>query len=369
MSLERADTILQQDNQDKKRSSWRRRIGRFILWFFIFCAFTGTCLAAVGGYFFSKGMKNGGFVEDWIEGEDGTTLKDVSYGSKSWQVMDVYLPKECEEAKSKGAFVFIHGGAWMGGTRRECAAFAKRAAKSGYLAANIEYMLYNDKDESIKKEYSISKVMEEIDAAISKLKIVGAENGYQVKRVALSGHSAGGHLTMQYGYTFKERTGTPEVEIAFLAPRVGPADFHVKSWKAQENPKGIAWIASFLSGHEITGEELADPNDETEIAIESISPVAHVKADSPPTLAAYGGRDFLVPTTQCDALRDAFSKLGAKSFEEQNESDESTPVFDLVFYENSGHMLENDPERSQRWQELLDKYAERYLTQRGTEEE
>ncbi|MGN0930256.1 MAG: alpha/beta hydrolase fold domain-containing protein [Thermoguttaceae bacterium] len=368
MSLEKDELTLQPENQGKTRSSWRRRIGRFILWSFLFCAFTGTCLAAVGGYFFNKGMKNGGFVEDWTEGEDGAILKDVSYGSKSWQVMDVYLPKEVEPAKSKGAFVFIHGGAWMGGTRRECAAFAKRAAKSGYLAANIEYMLYNDKDESIKKEYSLAKVMEEIDAAISKLTEVGSENGYQVKRVALSGHSAGGHLTMQYGYTFKERTGIPDVEIAFLAPRVGPADFHAKSWKAQEDPKGIAWIASFLSGRKITGEELAEPDAETEIAIESISPVAHIKEDAPPTLAAYGGRDFLVPTTQRDALQDAFSKLGAKSFESQNENGESALVFDLVFYENSGHMLENDPECSKRWQELLDKYAERYLTEKATEE-
>ena len=145
MSLEKDELTPQAENPDKTRSSWRLPIGRFILWIFIFCAFTGTCLAAVGGYFFNKGMKNGGFVEDWTEGEDGVTLKDVSYGSKSWQVMDVYLPKEVEPAKSKGAFVFIHGGAWMGGTRRECAAFAKRAAKSGYLAANIEYMLHNDR--------------------------------------------------------------------------------------------------------------------------------------------------------------------------------------------------------------------------------
>ncbi len=369
MSLERKDSISLSENQEKPRASWRRRIGRFLFWSAVFCAFSGTCLAGVGGYFFSKGMRNGGFVEDWEEGKDGTTLKDVSYGSKPWQVMDVYLPKEVETAKSKGAFVFIHGGAWVGGTRRETDAFAQRAAKSGYLAANIEYMLYNEKDETIKKEYSIAKVLDEIDAAISKLAEVGSENGYQVKRVALSGHSAGGHLTMLYGYAFKERTGTPDVEIAFLAPRVGPVDFHASTWTEEEDPKGIAWFASFMSGKEITGKELANPDAETEKAIESISPSAHITGSAPPTLAAYGGRDFLVPTTHRDVLQDAFSKLGAKSFEEQSEDDGSAPVFDLVFYENSGHMLESDPECSKRWQELLDKFAERYLTDTVEKEE
>ncbi len=340
----------------------RRKIVRVLLW--IFGSLLTLALLAAGGCFFvvKRAIRDGGYSESWVEKVNGTTLSDEPYGDKPWEVMDVYLPAQVEPEKSQCAILFIHGGAWIGGARFEQEAFAKRAAKAGYLVANMEYMLYNDDLKEEKNSYSIQKVLDEIDMALAKLKKIGEEHGFDVQRVGLSGHSAGGHLSMLYAYTYKTReNGNPPVEVAFVAPRVGPSEFSAKSWRAEKKPDTIAWFVSFMSGVKVTGEQLVHPDAETQKAIDSISPSHYIKPGVPPTLAAYGAKDSLVPAPQCQITKRAFAKIYAHSFGEVPPGDKSTPVFDLILFPNSNHMLARDPDCTLKWQGLFLAYAERFL--------
>ena len=70
-------------------------------------------------------FRDGGYSERWEDGVDGTTLRDVAYGSRPWEIMNVYVPKTLDESKVKGAILFIHGGAWVGGSRSEQQGFAR----------------------------------------------------------------------------------------------------------------------------------------------------------------------------------------------------------------------------------------------------
>lgn len=319
-------------------------------------------LTCVGGCFLLKYLRDGGYVESWTDGEDGTLLAKVQYGPRDWQIMDVYVPKTFDASKSSGALLFVHGGAWIVGSRREQQGFARRIAKRGYLVANMEYMLYNDDLKEEKNSYSIQKVLDEIDMALAKLKEIGEEHGFDVQRVGLSGHSAGGHLSMLYAYTYKTReNGNPPVEVAFVAPRVGPSEFSAKSWRAEKKPDTIAWFVSFMSGVKVTGEQLVHPDAETQKAIDSISPSHYIKPGVPPTLAAYGAKDSLVPAPQCQITKRAFAKIYAHSFGEVPPGDKSTPVFDLILFPNSNHMLARDPDCTLKWQGLFLAYAERFL--------
>src|SRR4051812_21687966 len=45
-------------------------------------------------------------------------MKNVSYGSDSLQVMDVFLPPGRDTADTK-VILFIHGGSWSGGDKNE----------------------------------------------------------------------------------------------------------------------------------------------------------------------------------------------------------------------------------------------------------
>src|SRR5689334_13729513 len=55
--------------------------------------------------------------------------------------MDIYVP---EEDGTYPAVMFIHGGAWISGSRSEFTEAAKRLARSGYVTANIEYRFVPD---------------------------------------------------------------------------------------------------------------------------------------------------------------------------------------------------------------------------------
>ena len=355
---------------DNVKNRRRRMLRRFEYALLVLIA-VGLISVGVSCIALQKTFREGGYSESWEEGVDGTTLRDVTYGSRPWEVMNVYVPKELDASKTRGAILFIHGGAWIGGSRSEQQGFARYMAKQGWLTANMEYMLYNKKlSEDEKKEYSVFKVLDEIDMALTKLKEVGAERGYNVEKVALSGHSAGGHLTMLYGYTYKTRDGAnPPVDVAFVVPRVGPSDFFSEKIlppDVQDIPdrklKAGTDFLSFLSGVDVAPQDLRERRDFVEKTARSISPAALVAAAPVPTLAAFGGKDALVPeAVHGQTLVQEFRNLGAKEIADVSPDDPDSIVFDCLVFPNSGHMLSDDPDFLQRWRELFETYAERYL--------
>lgn len=350
----------------------RRRILRRIeiaVAIFLVVGLVAVTVSCVG---LQKVFKNGGYSEEWNDETDGTVFRNISYGSRPWEVMDVYVPKTLDASKINGAILFIHGGAWVGGSRSEQQGFARYMAKQGWLAANMEYILYNSKlSADDKKNYTVFKVLDEIDLALAKLKEVGAEHGYQVENVALSGHSAGGHLTMLYGYTYKTReNANPPVNVAFIVPRVGPSDFYSERILPadtkdipERNLKSALGFLSFMSGVSATPDDVRERRDVVINAARSISPAAQVAAAPVPTLAAYGGKDTLVPeAVHGQALVQEFRNLGAKELADVAPDDSETLAFDYLVFPNSGHMLSEDLDCVQKWRELFKAYADRYLS-------
>ncbi len=375
------EVVLEEPDEGKKKRSFRRVLKRI---FYVLCAL--TAIAAIVVYFVARNaIRNGGYAETWIVDVHGDILEDRNYGEYPHQVMDIYVPRTLDPAKANGAILFIHGGAWIGGGRWEQEAFAKMMAKEGYLTANMEYTLYNNDLKERKDEYDVELVLEDVRLALAKLVEIGEEYGYHIDRVALSGHSAGGHVSMLYGF----RSGTREdfetpVKIAFVAPRVGPVDFHAKTWdiphrvdpttsrdkladsqsqtwSEEKRIETMTKITSFLSGVEISERRYLNPDEETEAAIESISPLYDIKPGVPPIFAAYGAKDIIVPSQHYKLLKHAFAELKAKSVAEVDPDDAETQVFDLLVFPNSNHMLARDPDYPLKWRGLFLSYASRYL--------
>ena len=310
-----------------------------------------------------KAIRDSGYSEKWDPKVDGERLVDERYGEYPQQKMDVYVPKTIDPSKSRGAFLFMHGGAYVGGDRREQEGVAKAMAKEGYLTANIEYTLYNKTLKERRSSYSVDMLLEDVRLALTKLVEIGRQHGYNVEKVALSGHSAGGHVSMLYGFRSRTLEGFESpVEVAFVAPRVCCVDFHADMWKSGKNPKIMTWFTSFLSGVPIGKRLYLNPDEKTEEAIKSISPQYDVKPGVPPVVAAYGAKDQFVPLTHPELLKKKFAELGAKSVAEFGAEDVDAPAFDLLVFPNSDHTLAQDRDCAQKWLELLKTYAERYLT-------
>ncbi|MBP5620465.1 MAG: alpha/beta hydrolase [Thermoguttaceae bacterium] len=301
-------------------------------------------------------MKSSGYSEDWREGVDGKTVESISYAEESWNKIDMFLPAELTPEKSRGAFFYIHGGSWKAGSRRDMRGFARRMTKAGYVSASMEYMLFNDKN---RDAYSIFAVLDEIDAALATLKEEAAKRGIELDRVALGGDSAGGHIVSLYAYS---RGKNAPIPVAFIAPRVAPIDFHPDAWTTLR-PEAVDGLVYLLRGKRaFPKEETPDAGSEIESAIDAVSPLSYLNAETcVPTIAAYGGQDPLIGVNHLPKLAAKFAELGAKSIDDVDPADKDAVVFDPIEYPKSGHMLAMDPDCAGRFYELNLKYAERYL--------
>ncbi|MBB4633731.1 alpha/beta hydrolase [Sphingosinicella soli] len=107
----------------------------------------------------------------------------VSYGNDARQAIDFY--------RAKGAaaplIVFIHGGAWSLGDKRQASGRKPgHFTGAGYAFASINYRLV--------PQATVEQQAADVASAIDMLRFRAEEYGIDPNRIALMGHSAGAHL-------------------------------------------------------------------------------------------------------------------------------------------------------------------------------
>src|SRR5206468_5021783 len=108
--------------------------------------------------------------------------------------LDLYRP----DGPAAGLIVWVHGGAWRSGSRESVD--LKGLTGLGWAVASVDYRL------STVARFPAQ--IHDIKAAIRFLRAKPSEYGYDAKRVAVGGNSAGGHLAAALGVT----NGNPERE-------------------------------------------------------------------------------------------------------------------------------------------------------------
>lgn len=214
------------------------------------------------------------------------TLSDVSYGNDAKQSMDIYLPANRNAASTK-VFVLVHGGGWLGGDK---SAFdgTFNNFKQNYpnnAVINLNYRLGTIGSPGYPKQiHDIQNAIEEIQ-----------EEKYNLaQEYFFYGISAGGHLSLLYGYAFD-----PYNEVKAICNLVGPSDLTDTSY---DDTFSQGFLFPALIG------SVTEPQ-KTNL-LNEVSPVNHISADSPPTLSVYGGADTLVPASQYSKLHDELDNYG-----------------------------------------------------------
>ena len=261
--------------------------------------------------------------------------RNVKYGEADCEIMDIFIPKEAYERQSNGCVLLIHGGSWSGGDKSEEEIMCRYLASRGYITATMNYSLYSDERAD---SYNVDMVLDEIDAALAKIKSFAADCGITVDKAATSGYSAGAHLSMLYSFSREENS---PLSIEFTANLAGPADFRFEIWGRDLTVR----IGEMLSGVDIT-EQMIE-NGEAEKIFEKISPVSYISADTPPSIFAYGGRDKVVSAKNGESIRARLDAIGAS--------------YDYVFFPHSSHaMIENLGKRLSYVGAVAD-YCEKYF--------
>jgi acetyl esterase/lipase len=204
--------------------------------------------------------------------------------------LDLYLPKNRQ--KNTPAIIFIHGGAWKGGQRTDMKYYCVKFAEKGYVTATVTYRLSG--------EAPFPAAVYDVKCAVRWLRANAAQYQVDPKRIAVSGNSAGGHLSMMIGYS-----DDPSLEgaggyngvssrVCAVVDFYGPTDLTTDFAKKQEVLK------DFMGGKTF---------DEAPDAYKLASPLFHLTQDDPPTLIFHGTIDSTVPVVQADKLAEKLKEL------------------------------------------------------------
>ncbi len=279
--------------------------------------------------------------------ELGKRMVDLPYGDGEANKFDLYLPKDSSR-KSYGLAVYLHAGGFTSGDKSGDAEMLSWLCKKGYVAAGINYTLFEELDGATNGA-SVLTQSEEIRDAIPKVIEAAKKEGYPIDRMAVAGGSAGHALAMIYAYRDAREAPVP---VAFTFGAVGPSCFYREDWdnygfdrETEESYQGAAGIFSAMLGEMISVDEIKDGSYLKKM--KPISAVSWIAPGAPPTVVAYGAYDRIQPFKGSLRLKAALEENG----------------IDFKYFElpHSGHGLQNDNALYKQWLETVEEYLDKYM--------
>jgi len=216
----------------------------------------------------------------------GRPTQTVSYATVNGTPLglDVYLPPRRPDTPGR-ALLIVHGGFWSKGDKGEAPLASRRLADLGFTVFDVQYRT--------SPQPNWKTATGDVKCAIGWVKqhAVTPEWNIDVKKIALLGRSAGGHLALMAAYAPADPELPPscdagDTSVDAVAALYAPADL-TWGYKNPVRPRisdNRAKLRAFVGG---TPEDAA-------ARYVALSPVERVTAGSPRTLLAHGGRDQFV---------------------------------------------------------------------------
>jgi acetyl esterase/lipase len=218
-------------------------------------------------------------------------IRDLDYAGdgKRYHRLDVFR-KTGETGAGRPVLLYIHGGAWTIGDKREQGLpMMHHLAELGAVCFTANYRL------SPKATWPAH--LDDCRLALRWVREHAAEYGGDPARIVVSGGSAGGHLAA----------------LVALAPE-RPADAEET---IADPPAPLAGCLSFYGVYDFTDRETGHPPqllrllerrvmkalraEQADVFVDA-SPSSHVRADAPPFVVVHGRNDTLVPVTTARAF-------------------------------------------------------------------
>lgn len=236
--------------------------------------------------------------------------------------LDVAYPKE-----GKGpypAIVFIHGGAWAGGTRKDYKSSIQSAARRGYVAAAISYRLTQFDPTTKIAKFPFPAQIQDCKCAIRWLRSVADNYHVDKDRVGVTGGSAGGHLSLLVGMAsgeklfdddrYADQSSAVKAVVNYCGPTELVAEFN-----------DVVPVQDFLFA-------LCKGTPETSADMYKFaSPITYVGKQNPPILTFHGEVDDIVPVGQAKLLDEAMKKSDARH--------------QMILFPGVGHAISGDAGR------------------------
>ena len=256
---------------------------------------------------------------------------DISYEKYDERsLLDIAFPKNKKETS---LIVYIHGGAWVGGNKGDAVKRYTKEYDDGYAYAAINYRYASEM-------YHCNDILDDIQNALLKIKDISDSKNIHINKVAFFGHSAGGHLSLLYGYKMKD---VCPFEIGFVSSLCGPTDLTDERYISETLLSSQYYtLASYMTGIDINESNFKSYSNE----LLEVSPISYIDKACP-TIICHGDKDTVVPYGNALTLKD---KL-----------EENNKTYDFFTYTGSDHDLANSKNIEKLYQQKFKEYKKLYL--------
>ena len=264
------------------------------------------------------------------EGRDvptATELRDIAYGPHGWRnQLNLFRPADVDAPIP--VVVYIHGGGWVIGDKDEVhqTPWVHALLRNGIAIAPINYRLAPSQCEGGDSNgVPFPAQIQDCYAAIRFLRANAVKYNLDPGKIAVMGHSAGGHLAALVGLAsdvkeFNNEGWNLEIDhrVKAALSLAGPTDLRILDSQAKFslqtlNQPNWEYRGSTTDFDSVVGMLLGGPlRDNIEKAV-AASPVSYVSSDDPPVLLMNGFRDAIVPPHQAELLHCKLRAAGVES--------------------------------------------------------
>ncbi len=208
-------------------------------------------------------------------------------------LMDVYVP--VHRTPPMPCVLWIHGGAWWEGDRRETPStwppglFFRLLVEAGLAVATIDYRFSGE----ARWPAQADDVAEALRFLRAHADVLGIDPG----RVGVAGDSAGGHLAAMAALTGSGPTAVQAAAVLYGVTDLRDFDAVEGTPEDRRGTPEVCLIGSLPA--------------EAPEAFAAASPITHARSDAPPMLLISGDADSVVPARQTVRLHETLVAAGA----------------------------------------------------------
>jgi len=220
-------------------------------------------------------------------------FEDLVYASPNERDLrlDLFVPEL--NAGPLPAVIFIHGGGWAFGGKRDWRYAAAQLASSGFVTATIEYRLSSER--------IYPAAIDDAKAAVEWMRSNADLFGVNAQQIGVVGSSAGGHIASLLGVTGDRNHMSQGDDDPVQSARVQAVAAVSGAYDMFEADRRDNWApAAFMGGLPQQSPGLW----------EAASPIKHVGPGSAPHLFLHGTLDELTPGSEAERMMQKLLEAG-----------------------------------------------------------
>lgn len=240
-------------------------------------------------------------VAEWTATVGGHYIvhPDQQYGFQSNIALKLDVWELHDNEKPLPTVIYIHGGGWLYGDRTGALPQLLPYFARGWNVVNVEYRMSGQ-----------ALAPAAVDDSVCALRWVyrnAKQFHFDLDRIIVTGHSAGGHLALMVGM-FDPASGLDN------GCPPDPTDAPLKV-AAVVNWYGVSDVNDLLAGPNRKNYAIAWLGDQQNIAAiaKQVSPLTYVRPGLPAIISIHGDGDDVVPYSHAVRLHEALNKAGVKN--------------------------------------------------------